>query len=162
MGSASVLEVMVQERNAETYEKYAEELLRFATVLVGADFAPDVLSDAVLRAFSAKGWSDVQNRRAYLFRCVANEARSQHRALRRRQAVEARAASLEAVSRDPVDIDVVRALRSLSPRQRAVVYFVYWEDQDDQTIADLLGISSGTVHRHLARARSNLRRMLHV
>ena len=125
MGSGSVVEVMVQEQNAETYEKHAEELLRFATVLVGADFAPDVLSNAVLRAFSAKGWSNVQNPRAYLFRCVANEVRSEHRALRRREAVEARAVSPEAVSPEPVDVDVVRALQSLSPRQRAVVYLAY-------------------------------------
>jgi RNA polymerase sigma factor (sigma-70 family) len=154
---------MAHGRDAEVYEKHAEELLRFATVLVGPDHAPDVLSGAVLNAFGSRAWPSVENPRAYLFRCVANEARTHGRRVRSREAAEERVeTSMVTTSPQLPDADVVRALGQLSPRQRAVVYLSYWEDLDQKAIAALLGISSGAVHRHLARARSNLRRMLHV
>jgi RNA polymerase sigma-70 factor (ECF subfamily) len=146
--------------DAEVYEKHAEELLRFATVLVGPDNAPDVLSGAVIKAYSSRAWPGVENRRAYLFRCVANEARTHGRSVRRRAAVESRAERPRVTVSQLPDVDVVRALKQLSPRQRAVVYLSYWEDLDQRAIAQLLGIGTGAVHRHLARARSNLRRML--
>jgi RNA polymerase sigma factor (sigma-70 family) len=154
---------MAQGRDAEVYEKHAEELLRFATVLVGPDNAPDVLSGAVLKAYGSRAWPLVENRRAYLFRCVANEARTHARRVRSREAAEMRAETPRITTSPQLpDVDIVRALGRLSPRQRAVVYLGYWEDLDQRAIADLLGISCGAVHRHLARARSNLRRMLHV
>ena len=151
---------MANRGDAETYEKHAEELLRFATVLVGPDSAPDVLSAAVLRAIAARSWPMVENRRAYLFRCVLNEARTSYRSSFRRQKLEVRLAPPEATSDPESPIDVANALAHLSQRQRAVVYFAYWEDQSNEEIAFLLNISSGSVHRHLARARARLRRLL--
>jgi RNA polymerase sigma factor (sigma-70 family) len=132
---------MANRGDAETYEKHAEELLRFATVLVGPDSAPDVLSAAVLRAIAARTWPTVENRRAYL-------------------KLEVRLAPPEEASDPESPIDVANALAHLSQRQRAVVYFAYWEDQRSEEIASLLNISSGSVHRHLARARTHLRRLL--
>jgi RNA polymerase sigma factor (sigma-70 family) len=151
---------MVDSGDAETYEKHAEELLRFATVLVGPDDAPDMLSAAFLRAISARSWPMVENRRAYLFRCVLNEVRSGQRSFLRHRDLEMRLAPTNGISDPEPAFDVARALMRLSPRQRAVVYFAYWEDQGSDEIAKLLGISSGSVHRHLARARAHLRRLL--
>jgi RNA polymerase sigma-70 factor (ECF subfamily) len=58
--------------------------------------------------------------------------------------------------------DARRALATLSPQQRAVVYLTYWEDQSPSQIAELLSISEGTVRKQLARARDHLRRILDV
>jgi DNA-directed RNA polymerase specialized sigma24 family protein len=77
---------MAKGGDAEIYEKHAEELLRFATILVGPDAAPDVLSAAVLQAIAGKSWPNVENRRSYLFRCVLNQARLTHRSFLRRRA----------------------------------------------------------------------------
>jgi hypothetical protein len=52
--------------DAEVYGKCAEELIRFAKVLVGPDAAADVLSAAVITAFGAPAWLKVRNPRAYL------------------------------------------------------------------------------------------------
>ena len=49
-----------------------------------------------------------------------------------------------------------------SARQRAVVFFTYWEDLDGATTADRLGISEGSVRRHLDRARKALKGRIHV
>jgi hypothetical protein len=60
-------------------------LIRFATGLVGADAASDVLSTAVLQALRARTWPSVTNHRAYLYRCVLNEATAHQRAVGRRR-----------------------------------------------------------------------------
>ena len=65
----------MRDEDEEVYRKHAEELTRFATFLVGPDHAPDVVSDAVLSAFSSRSWPAVGDRRAYLLRSVLNAAR---------------------------------------------------------------------------------------
>ena len=48
----------------------------------------------------------------------------------------------------------------LSVRQRAAVYFRYWHDMSERQIAESMGVSVGTVRRHLVRAQSILRKEL--
>ena len=146
--------------NAELYEKHAEELTRFAAVVVGPSMAPDVVSEAVLRAMNARAWPKVSNKRAYLYRSVFNEAKAEQRSFVRRRRLEERVAPSEAVLDAEPSVDVVKAIVQLSPRQRAVIYLSYWEDLTTEEIAALLSIGVGSVHRHLARARARLRRML--
>ena len=147
--------------DAEVYEKYAEELVRFATFLGGPADAPDLLSAAVLRALGSPRWRAVTNPRAYLYRAVLNEARMQHRSRRRRRAREARVAPRDLTLAPPEPRpEVVEAVARLSARQRAVIYLTYWDDLDPAGVAAVLGISDGAVRRHLARARSTLRRLL--
>ena len=57
--------------------------------------------------------------------------------------------------------EVLAAVKGLSLRQRAVIVLTYWEQFTPDEIAEYLGISEGSVRRHLARARSKLRRVLH-
>jgi RNA polymerase sigma factor (sigma-70 family) len=152
---------MVDQADAEIYEKYADELLRFATVLVGPGAAPDILAEAFFQALKSKAWPTVVNHRAFLYRCVVTEVRSSRRSFIRRRSLEARTAPSEAVRDPESQLEVAAALMQLSPRQRAVVYLSYWEDLTNDDIARFLDISAGSVHRHLARARTNLRRLLH-
>lgn len=56
--------------------------------------------------------------------------------------------------------EVARAVAALSPQQRAVVFLTYWDDLDAITVADLLGVSAGTVRKQLGRARGRLRKVL--
>lgn len=148
------------ETNAEVYRRYANELVHFATGLVGPDDAPDVVMDAALRAFSSPGWPRVAERRAYLYRCVLNNARSHHRSTLARRLREARAAVPLQTAPALPDPDVLSAVAGLSMRQRAVVVLTYWEDLSIPEVASTLGISQGSVHRHLARARARLREAL--
>jgi RNA polymerase sigma factor (sigma-70 family) len=149
------------EQDAEVYEKYAEELIRFATFLAGPTDAPDLLCAAVLRTFTSATWPSVVNRRAYLYRAVLNEARMSHRSRVRRFARERRAAPRDISPGAPeLRPEVLVAVARLSPRQRAVVFLTYWDDLDPSGVAEVLGISDGSVRRHLARARKSLRRLL--
>ena len=74
----------MRDEDEDVYRKHAEELTRFATFLVGPDDAPDVVSDAVLSAFSSRSWPAVDDRRAYLLRSVLNAARMLARSSARR------------------------------------------------------------------------------
>jgi RNA polymerase sigma-70 factor (ECF subfamily) len=144
------------------YRRYAEELLKFATLLVGASDARDVVHDAIVNCLRSAGWAAVVNQRAYLRRAVFNQAQSFCRARSRRQDREQRAAAREPVAfRDPeVDPEVGAAARRLCGRQRQVIALTYWEDLTPEQVAERLGIRVGTVKRHLARGREALRRII--
>jgi len=144
----------------EIYRKYSDDLVRFATGLVGPFDAPVVVTDACLRSFSSPAWSSVDNHRAYLYRAVLNHARSHHRSTLRRRVREMKAAVPEATSVPDLDVDVLVSVNRLSVRQRAVVVLTYWEDLAPGDVAARLGISEGSVKRHLNRARSRLRELL--
>ena len=148
--------------DAEVYRSHADELTRYATVLVGPDHAADVVTDAVLAAFGSPAWRDVDDRRAYLFRCVHHQAASRHRSDERRRRREERGGlRLAATHAIPEpSIDALRALDELSPQQRSVVYLAYWEDRTAEQIAELLDVSPGTVRKQLARSRDRLREVL--
>jgi RNA polymerase sigma-70 factor (ECF subfamily) len=146
---------------AEVYAKYADELVRFATVLVGPSAAEDVVSEAVTRAFGSSGWRSVEHPRAYLFRATLNQARQACRADSRRARREILAVSDSVVvDGQQVRVEVLEALRRLGVRQRAVIFFTYWHDLESTEVARLLGISSRTVQRELTAARRHLEVLL--
>lgn len=146
--------------SSEVYRRHADELVRYATALVGPADAPDVVVDAVVTAFESLAWPTVENQRAYLYRAVLNRSLSVRRSDARRVARELRVAGSESVAAGESSLDAQRALANLSPQQRAVVYLTYWEDLTPAQVAALLGVSEGTVRKQLARAREQLRRIL--
>jgi RNA polymerase sigma factor (sigma-70 family) len=150
----------VEVTDGELYRKHSEELTRFATGLVGPSHAADVVSEAVIRCMNSRSWRRVTEKRAYLFRSVFTEAARHHRSESRRRSREVRTAQHESVDPPELNPEVLAAISQLSVRQRAVVVLTYWADLDAPSVADLLGIGSGSVKRHLARGRSRLREIL--
>lgn len=144
----------------ELWRSHADELLRFATVLVGPTDAHDIVVEAFLKSFDSMDARGVTNQRAYLFRAVVNHAHDLRRARERRWARDLAAIGPTSTAAPDTFIDVRRAVAGLSVQQRAVVYFSYWEDLPERSIADLLQVAPGTVRRHLVRARTNLRKAL--
>ncbi len=149
------------------YEAWADDLVRFATVLVGPSDAADVVADAFASLLrDGDRWSTIERPRPYLFGVVANQARMRHRAVGRRRRREAYvdAVTVRPPAGSPADevaaADALRLLAGLSPQQRAVTYLAYWEDWPIDEIAGRLGVSDGTVRRQLARARAALREEL--
>lgn len=146
--------------DADIYRRHANELTRYASVLVGPDDAQDVVSAAFTRCLTSKQWAEVADRRAYLFRSVSNEAKNLRRAAARRHRRETAAPQDAMVEVRTPRPDVRAAIEELSVRQRAVVFLTYWHDMTDAMVADHLGIGAGSVRRHLARARTKLREAL--
>ncbi|HJQ77035.1 MAG TPA: RNA polymerase sigma factor [Acidimicrobiia bacterium] len=148
--------------NEQVYRSYSQELTRYATGLVGPFDAPDVVTDACLKAFESRTWPDVVDRRAYLYRTVLSVAQDHHRRTLSRRLREMRAAGRDTLP-DPVadlDFEVLDAVDRLSVQQRAAVFLTYWEDLGPDEAASRMGVSSGTVKRHLARARKRLGELL--
>jgi RNA polymerase sigma-70 factor (ECF subfamily) len=148
--------------NEAVYRNYSQELTRYATGLVGPFDAPDVVTDACLKAFGTRNWPDVIDRRAYLYRTVLNVANDHHRQTLSRRLREMKTASREDLP-DPtasIDVEVLDAVSRLSVQQRAAVFLTYWEDLSPEAVAQRMGVSTGTVKRHLARARRRLGELL--
>lgn len=143
------------------FERYAVELTRFATSLVGPTEAQDVVSDALLRSMWSDGWVEVANQRAYLYRVVVSQARMYQRSSGRRRQREHQAALGLVATPPESEVDVWEALGHLSVPERAVVFLTYWEDLPEINVAAWLGISERTVRRRLSRSRHKLGRLLH-
>jgi RNA polymerase sigma factor (sigma-70 family) len=146
---------------AVDYEALLPELMRFPTGLVGRLEAQDVVGDALARSLGTSTWPTVENPRAYLFRAVFNEAGKRSLRSKRRRARERLAVQGERPWELPEYRPEVRAaVEALSVRQRAVIVLTYWDDLDPSAVGSVLGISEGSVRKHLTRARSRLREVL--
>ena len=154
------LVTVIDATSADLYARHSGELTRFATGLVGPSNAADVVADAMARVMTSRVWGEASNRRALMFRAVMFEARMFHRSNHRRLLREARASRRESYEMAEFEPEVAAAVTRLSSQQRAVVFLTYWDDLDARTVADLIGVSEGTVRRQLGRARERLREVL--
>jgi RNA polymerase sigma factor (sigma-70 family) len=59
-----------------------------------------------------------------------------------------------------VDVDVMKAIRTLPRMQRAAVVLFYFEDLPVGEVADIMGCAAATARVHLHRARSRLGELL--
>lgn len=154
----------VESADREIYEKHAADLIRYATVLVGPDEAPDVVSSVVLRVLGQGSLDDFDDPRAYLFRSVTNECRSWRRQRNARHLALGRffeRDGSEALDTTVADrVSAAEAVWRLPPRLRSAAYLVYWLDLSIGEAARVLGLSSGTVKRYVHEARERLREQL--
>ncbi len=150
----------------EFYRKHADGLLRLSYALVGPSDAEDIFSTAILNVLRTDRWPQLDDdaKRGYLYRSVVNEARRWGRRTTKRRQLEAMYALREAVETPTVHApdETWTVVASLSVRQRAVVFLTYWADLDTRSVAELLGISEGSVYQHLNRARATLRKRIDV
>jgi len=60
----------------------------------------------------------------------------------------------------PVDIDLLEAIRSLPPKQRAAVVLFYFEDMPLAEVAEVIGCSHATTRVHVKQGRERLASIL--
>lgn len=156
-----------------TFEQFAmarlPSLLRYAVVLTGdRDLAQDVVQEVLARAqVRWRRINEADSPEAYVRRMVLNEYLSWRRswAVRHVHSVGERLIELDDARggvRDHAEgvvmADVLwRRLATLGRKQRAVLVLRYYEQLDDDQIADLLGCSQATVRSHASRALKTLR-----
>ncbi|MEP7737471.1 SigE family RNA polymerase sigma factor [Nocardioides sp. 31GB23] len=134
-------------------------LTRTAYLLTGdAHLAEDLVQSALLQA--AEHWHRIETSpEAYVRRTLYTQQVSIWR--RRRGVREQSLGSYDAAAaagHDPdLRLSLVEALRRLTSRQRTVLVLRFFEDLTEPQVADLLGVSRGTVksttHHALARLR---------
>ena len=123
----------------QTYRQLAPELIRFATALVGPSDAADVMANAFTKALASRHWSNVLNRRAYLYRAVHNEAHSHTRRRIRHRLRETSSSAQQTWELPGLRPDVRAAVLRLSVRQRAVIVLTYWIDLDPRRCRRVAG-----------------------
>jgi RNA polymerase sigma-70 factor (ECF subfamily) len=144
-------------------------LVRYAALLCGdRRDAEDLVQDALLRVFTAMrrqvtGPADVaavEQAEAYVRRTILNLYLDGYRrrrlwgAVRHMVGREDSTAGPEVAA--PQHVDLAQALAGLPPRQRACVILRFYADLSVPQIAEDLGVTTGTVKRHLHDANTHL------
>jgi RNA polymerase sigma-70 factor (sigma-E family) len=149
------------------YQTHYAALVRAAALLVGdVATAEDVVQDSFI-AMHRAWWRlrDTSRALPYLRRAVINKSRSvlRHRVVADRhppmavpELPSAEDSALAVVQRSLV----LAALSALPARQREVVVLRYYADLSEAQTAAALGISTGAVKSHNARAKDSLRAVL--
>ena len=146
-------------RLEELVTKHENTLFRAALAILGdAHEAEDAVQETFLRYLEKHPeFKDADHERAWLLKVTANRCKSILRARRRHPSVEL----LDVYpAPDPGGRELVEAILSLPPNQRAAVHLHYYEGYTSEEIGAILGQRPGTVRSHLSRARDSLRRYL--
>ncbi|HEU5333995.1 MAG TPA: SigE family RNA polymerase sigma factor [Actinocrinis sp.] len=148
----------------ETYQNHYTSLLRLAALLLDdIGSCEDVVQEAFIRVHAARSRvREPEKLLAYLRQTVVNLSRS---TLRRRliglrllpkplpDAASAEEGAYDALERDAL----IQALRGLQRRQREVLVLRYYGDLTEAQVAEVLGVSIGSVKAYGSRGIEALR-----
>ncbi len=145
------------------------QLMRVAIALAGGREAGEDLLQAALERVLRKPRQVDRDAEGYLRQVLYNLAadgwrrrgRWRHRLPLLRAQASAQADARAGGGADEVDLRdaLVRLLRQLPPRQRAVIVLRYWEQRTEAETAVLLGCSEGTVKSAASRGLRQLREL---
>jgi RNA polymerase sigma factor (sigma-70 family) len=139
---------------ARVYEEQGARLWRALYAFTGdREIASDALAEAIAQALAHRTGPDEPDRWiwAVAFRIAAGELKR-----------IGRQASLqeEPYTMQEPAVDLLRALKTLSPKQRAVVILSVYGGYPTKEIARLVGSSAATVRVHMSQGRRRLRAAL--
>jgi RNA polymerase sigma-70 factor (ECF subfamily) len=124
--------------------------------------ADDIVQDAFCRLVAApvEELGD-EERRRYVFRIATNLMNDRwRRAARERSWLESVSGLTRGGETLRRDDTVESTFGGLKPRERALLWLAYVEEDDHQQIAETLGLARGSVKVLLSRARGRLRDLL--
>ena len=147
----------------ELFEEFSDMVYRISLVRVNqsAD-ADDIYQDVFLRL--VKHVSKLRSRehaKAWLIRCTINCCNSHHKS-----SWQTKTTGLEQhhdfgkVELGYEQIELLEAVRALTPEHQDVIHMFYYEGYSGKEIADFLGVNENTVKSRLRRARHELRSVL--
>jgi len=162
-GESALAMSMTEEAFRSFYDRTARSVWGYLARLTGDPaLADDLLQDAYYRFLRAGGqYENEAHRRNSLFKIATNLARD---AARRRRVMPFFVAdsSREIPSKEDVagrvqrTTDVGRALESMKPRERAMLWLAYANGSSHAEIADVLGLKTASIKLLLFRARRKL------
>jgi RNA polymerase sigma-70 factor, ECF subfamily len=120
----------------------------------GSDAVQEAFGNALRKRRAFRGEAPLE---AWLWRLVVNEARDQLRAARR-EPVPVLLSTNGSTTHE--DARLAAAVAALPERQRLAIFLRYYADLDYASIAEALGVKSGTVAASLSAAHENLRKTL--
>lgn len=150
----------MRKQDQEEFERvfrsaYRAVLQTASLVLQDRGRAEEVTQDAFLRLYERWGGSATFERPEAWVRRVA--VRDAIRRAKRERLVPVVALADNQPSGDRLpEIDLLRAVGALPPKQRAAVALYYLEDLPVDQVAELMQVAPATVRQHLYKARSQL------
>lgn len=147
--------------NAEALEQlYREQYRNYRDIMAGVvgshDLAREVVQEAFARALrEQRKFRGEGSLEAWVWRITVNVALRARRDLRREWSFDDEEFEAAAHETAP-DRDVRAAVRALPPRRRLVVFLRYFADLSYAEIAEVAGVSEGTVAATLAQAKEEL------
>jgi RNA polymerase sigma factor (sigma-70 family) len=149
----------VKANAADLEQLYRDRYRSFRDILAGVvgshDLAREVVQEAFARALrSHRKFRGEGSLEAWVWKIALNVALKRKKELRRDWQLDE---TEEPAVRAPETDDEVRdAIRALPPRRRLVVFLRYFADLSYPEIAEIAGISEGTVAATLAQAHAEL------
>jgi RNA polymerase sigma factor (sigma-70 family) len=155
---------------SELFDRYADDVYRYAVRRLGRDAAEDVMAETFTVAFARRGRFDLSrpDARPWLLGIATNLIRGYRRTEVRRWRAMARTVAAVGEELDPDRVTarltaeaargkLAAALAHLSADQRDALLLHAWAELDYAQIAEALGVPVGTVRSRLHRARAMLR-----
>jgi RNA polymerase sigma-70 factor (ECF subfamily) len=160
-------------RFGELFDRYADNILRYASARLGSDLAEDVTAETFLAAFRARGRYDLSrgNARPWLYGIAIRQVGKHSRTERRYRQALGRV-QVETITADFGDrvADLVTAeqlrprlsavLSGLPHQDRELLLLVAWTDLTYEEAAQALGASVSAVKSRLHRIRVRTREAL--
>jgi RNA polymerase sigma factor (sigma-70 family) len=138
-------------------ERFRAFLLSVTALLRDGEAALDVVQDGFALALARREtFRNEGSLEAWLWRIVLNVARDELRSQKRPGSRPLQ----QLYARDADDDDLRVKLRALPERQRLAIFLRYYADMSYAQVADVLGISAGTVAASLNAAHRALRQDL--
>jgi RNA polymerase sigma-70 factor, ECF subfamily len=155
----AVATTAVGSRVERCYREQAERLWR-SLLLFSAN--ADVASEAVAEAFAQalRRGDAIRDVDAWVWRAAFRIAGGDLARRRTETTDELTAANDRAVEMPEQTVDLVRAMRTLSPKQRGSVVLHHYAGYSNRETAHILGTTAAAVGVHLERARRRLRSLL--
>ena len=154
--------MQVDEQTAALEELYRARYTTFRDVLAGIvgnhDLAREVVQEAFARALrERRRFRGDGSLEAWVWKIAVNVALKQRRSLVREQELLVAEPAADAGPSDPAVRDAVLAL---PPRRRLVIFLRYFADLSYREIAEVVGVSEGTVAATLSQAHRDLAKRL--
>jgi RNA polymerase sigma-70 factor (sigma-E family) len=141
----------------------ASQLRRTAYLLCHDwDLAADLTQTTLARMFVH--WHRITRRdnpHAYARQVLSRAFLDHHRTKRSHEKVTAEFSDVPGTSEDlDLRLTLIDALGRIPPRDRAIVVLRYWEDLSVETVAEIMGVPTGSVKSQSARSLARLRQLL--
>jgi RNA polymerase sigma-70 factor (ECF subfamily) len=150
---------------ARLFEEHADGLVR-GLLAAGYSDATDAVQEAFVQA--VVHWRRVcryDDPLLWVRRVAINKARNRSRSRLRQAALKDRlrqnASRVVGVPERPDD-DLIAAVAALPPQQRLAVSLFYYDDLPVTQVAEVMGLSEGTVKSHLHAARAAVAHIMEV
>jgi RNA polymerase sigma factor (sigma-70 family) len=154
----------IENHLADLYSTHSRAAIRLAFLLTGdRDIAEDICQEAFTRVGGRLGGlRDPERASGYLFKTVVNLSRGHGRGLRRDRQLKEKLPDPSASHLPDVAVrdELSRALMQLPIRQRAAVFFRFYEDLSEGQVAEVLNCTEHAARSLTFRAMEKLRNHL--